>query len=94
MRRTIQRKNSDKVPFSSKSSFVLSDKFISFLSELFRMGLMSDRVKVTFFETIHQGPQDTIIFNIQNEKVGNNGEIFFNVIPMETHSEKVKTPNF
>ena len=28
------------------------------------------------FEIIHQGPQDTIIFHIQNEKVGVNGKIY------------------
>ena len=31
---------------------------------------------ITIFEIIHQGPQDTIIYYIQNEKVGVNGDNF------------------
>ena len=31
---------------------------------------------ITIFEIIHQGPQHIIIFHVQNEKVGNNGEKF------------------
>ena len=30
----------------------------------------------TILEIIHQGPQDTIIFHIQNKKVGVNGDMF------------------
>ena len=29
---------------------------------------------ITIFEIIYQGPQDTIIFHIENENVGVNGE--------------------
>ena len=32
--------------------------------------------RITIFEIIHQGPQDTIIFHIQNKKVGVNCENF------------------
>ena len=31
---------------------------------------------MAIFEIIHQGPEDTIIFHIQNEKVGVNVETF------------------
>ena len=31
---------------------------------------------ITIFEIIYQGPRDIITFNIQNEKVGVNGEKF------------------
>ena len=51
-------------------------------------------MSITIFEIIHQGPQDTIFFRIQNKKVGVNGENFFNVIPMEPHSESAKIPDF
>ena len=46
------------------------------------------------FEIIHQGPQDTIIFHIQNEKVGVNGKIYAIVNPIEPHSETAKYPIF
>ena len=48
---------------------------------------------ITIFKIIHQGPEDTIIFHIQNKKACANGEKFFNYIAhdvaMEPHSETV-----
>ena len=41
-----------------------------------------------------KGSQDTIIFHIQNEKVGVNGEKMLNVIPIGPQSETVKNPDF
>ena len=49
---------------------------------------------ITIFEIIHQGPQDNIIYYIQNEKSWCQWWKFFNVIPMKPHFETVKNPDF
>ena len=46
---------------------------------------------ITFLEIIHQGNQDIIIFHIQNEKLGVNGETF-SMFGVLDHSKTVENP--